>query len=249
MNRGDDAEVGAGAPERPEQVGVLVAAGGADLAVGGDDLDLLEVVDRPAEAARQVAEAAAERQAGDADLGDEAEHGRQPVLLRLPVDVAAAGSPGPTCAASRSGSTVTLAHPRHVERQAAVGERGAGDVVAAAPDAEQQAVLAREADGRGDVAGRCGWTTSAGLVAIMPFQTARRRPSPRRPPGGASRRGARQVVELARRQRGAAVASRDVDGAPPHAALPVAAVPRGRSKRAHERLRRVRPAGRRRSPR
>ena len=84
---GDDAEVAAAAAERPEQVGVLVAVGGADLAVGGDDLDLLEVVDRPAEAARQVAEPAAEGQAGDADLGDEAEHGRQPVLLRRPVDV------------------------------------------------------------------------------------------------------------------------------------------------------------------
>ena len=65
-----------------------------DLAVGGDDLDLLEVVDRPAEAARQVAEAAAEREAGDADLGDEAEHGRQPVLLRRPVDVLEQ-APGP----------------------------------------------------------------------------------------------------------------------------------------------------------
>ncbi|MGH9183784.1 MAG: hypothetical protein ACRDZ9_08290 [Acidimicrobiales bacterium] len=39
---GDDAEVAATAAKRPEQVGVLVAVGGADLAVGGDHLDPLE---------------------------------------------------------------------------------------------------------------------------------------------------------------------------------------------------------------
>ena len=95
MKRRDDAEVGAGAADRPEQVGVLVAVRRARIAaVGGDDLDRHQVVDRPAEAAGEVAEAAAERQAGDADLGEEAEHGGEPVLLRRPVDVAqqAAGS-------------------------------------------------------------------------------------------------------------------------------------------------------------
>ena len=73
---GDDAEPRAGAAQRPEQVGVLVAARPADLPVGGDDLDLEQVVDRPAEAAREVAEPAAERQAGDADLREEAERRR-----------------------------------------------------------------------------------------------------------------------------------------------------------------------------
>lgn len=54
----DHTEVGASAAQRPEQVGVLVAVGDADLTVSGDDLDLLEVVDRPPEAAGQVAKAA-----------------------------------------------------------------------------------------------------------------------------------------------------------------------------------------------
>lgn len=83
----DDAEVAAAAPDRPEEVVVLLAVGDADLAVRGDDLDLLEVIDRPAEPPREVTEAAAKRQSRDADLGDEAEHGCEPVLLRRPVDV------------------------------------------------------------------------------------------------------------------------------------------------------------------
>jgi hypothetical protein len=74
--RCDDAEVGAGAPPSPEQVGVLVAAGAPHAALGGHQLDLEQVVDRPPEPARQIAKAASERQAGDADLGDEAQRRR-----------------------------------------------------------------------------------------------------------------------------------------------------------------------------
>lgn len=84
---GDDTEVGARAADRPEQLGVLVAAGAEDRAVCGDDLDRLQVVDGPTEPAREVAQAAAEGQAGHAGLGDEAEHGGQAVLLCRPVDV------------------------------------------------------------------------------------------------------------------------------------------------------------------
>jgi hypothetical protein len=54
---GNHAEVAASAPERPEQVGILTASGDADLTVRGDYLHFLEVVDRPPEPTRQVAEA------------------------------------------------------------------------------------------------------------------------------------------------------------------------------------------------
>ena len=90
--RGDDAEVGAGPANGPEQVFVLVAARAPDAAVGGDDLDLEQVVDRPAEAAREVAEAAAEGETGHADLGEEAERGGEAVTLGRAVDVARGGS-------------------------------------------------------------------------------------------------------------------------------------------------------------
>ena len=60
----------------------------SDLAVGGDEIDRRDVVAGPAEAARQVAETAAERQPRAAGGRDEPEHGREPVQLRLAVDVA-----------------------------------------------------------------------------------------------------------------------------------------------------------------
>ena len=86
--RGDDAEVGAGAANRPEQLAVLVAAGAPCPPVGRDDLHLEQVVDRPAEPARQVAEAPAERQARHPDLRDEAQRRGQPMQLRLAVHLA-----------------------------------------------------------------------------------------------------------------------------------------------------------------
>ena len=49
-------------------------------------------------------------------------------------------------------------------------------------------MLAGEADRRGDVAAEVGWTTSAGTLATMPFQTRTRRPSPRRRRAAAGRR-------------------------------------------------------------
>ena len=126
-----------------------------------------------------------------------------------------AGSRAPTCASCAPGSTVTSRMPRHVERQAAVGERGAGDVVAAALDAEQQAVLAGELDGAATSSADAGWTTSAGVwrpsrsrsARLVPALVARRSSDPsRRRPGR----------RAARRQRGAsAVESCDVDARQP----------------------------------
>ena len=129
-------------------------AGAPDAAVGGDDLDLDQVVDRPPEAARQVAEAAAERQARHADLGDEPERRGEPVELGLAVDVAEQ-APGLHGRGPRLGVDAHPAQAGHVERQPAVGDRGAGDVVAAAAHRQREAALAGEAD-RGDDVGRPG---------------------------------------------------------------------------------------------
>ncbi len=147
---GDDAQVRAGAAHRPEEVGVLVAARPADPPVGRHDLDLEQVVDRPAEPARQIAEAAAQGEAGDSDLRDEAERGGKAVALGRAVDVAeqAAGADvgHPLVRVDRH-----TAHPRHVERHPGLGDRRARDVVAAALHAEERAVVAREPDRRRDV--------------------------------------------------------------------------------------------------
>ena len=74
-------------------------------------LYLVEVVDDPAEAAHQVTEAAAQSQAGHADLGAEPEHGRQAVPLCSTVDVLeqAAGSDMDQAGRCVDGD---VAHPR-----------------------------------------------------------------------------------------------------------------------------------------
>ncbi len=148
--RRDDADVRAGAAHGPEQVGVLIAARPADDAVGGDDLHRQEVVDGPAEAAAEVAEPAAEGEAADADLREEPEDRREAVLLRRPVHVAQQGA-----AADGRRPRVRvdghLPQTRQVERHGPRRERRAGDVVAAAAHAQEQALAARDLDHRCDV--------------------------------------------------------------------------------------------------
>ena len=87
FERGHDPEVAAAAAEGPEQVGVLVVAGGQDISVGGDDLDGQEVVDGEAVLAHEPADAAAERQPGDPGGGDDPAGGGQSVDGRRPVEL------------------------------------------------------------------------------------------------------------------------------------------------------------------
>ena len=132
----DDAEIAAAAAHRPEEILVLGATGSADLAVRGDDLDGFEIVDRPAESAREIAEAAAERESRNADLGDEAEHRRQAMRLSCRINVSQAASSADCCdPCIRIDRDV--AQLCHVEHDSVLGDRRAGDVVATALDAEQ----------------------------------------------------------------------------------------------------------------
>ena len=138
-------------PRSPQNRSVFSCFRGADhAAVGGDEIDGGQVVARPAEPPREVAEAAAERQPGAAGGGDEPEHRGQAVELRLAVHVAeqAAGL-GARHAPRRIDPDA--AHQRHVEHQPAVADGQSGDVVAAALDRQRQAVLARGVDARDDV--------------------------------------------------------------------------------------------------
>ncbi len=188
-------------------------------AVRGDDLDLLEVVRRPAEATRQVTQPAAERQAGDADLGGEGAQRRgQPVRLCRPVDVPEQ-APGADLREPRVRVDGDVAQARHVERQTALGDRGSGHVVAPALDAQQQPVVTRESDRRSDVGGRGRLEDKRGNLrdhavpdqhGIVPARVARAKH------GTLDSRV--QLVELLRRQPDeAAVESGDVDGARIHA--------------------------------
>ena len=121
--------------------------------VGGDDLDLGEVVDRPAEAAGQIAKAAPQGQAGHTGLGHEAEHGGQPVGLGCLVDLPEQTS-RPTWTTLASGSTATSRMRDRSRVRPPSAHGGSGDVVAPALDAEQQPVVPREPDRGGDVVGR-----------------------------------------------------------------------------------------------
>jgi hypothetical protein len=148
---GDDAEIAATAPNCPVQVGVLVTAGRPDLAVSGDDLDLLQVVGRPAEATREVTQPAAQRQAGDPDLrGEGAQRCRQSVGLCRPVDFLEQ-TPGADARELRVRVDGDLTYARHVESQAALDYRRSSHVVTPAFDAQRQAVVTRETDSRGNV--------------------------------------------------------------------------------------------------
>ena len=70
--RGDDAEVAAAAPERPEQVTVRAGTRGNKATVGQHDIGGDQVVDCQAEAAGEVADSAAERQSANPGGGHEA---------------------------------------------------------------------------------------------------------------------------------------------------------------------------------
>ena len=149
---GDDAEVAAAAADRPEQVGVAILAGDDDPAVGGDDLDRDEAVDRQAVLADEPADPATEREPGQADAGRVAERRREPVG-RGRDRVLAGGQPRLGPREASLGIDVETLHRRQVDDDAAVGRAVARDAVAARPDGELEVVVPGEGDAPGHVGG------------------------------------------------------------------------------------------------
>ena len=150
----DDAEVAAAAADRPEQVGVPLGVDLQHPAVGGHDLGRQELVDRHPVLADEEADAAAERDAADADRAGVAEAGGEPVRAGgggvLARGQAAAGPGG----AARE-VDVELAQAANVEHDAAVARGVAGGAVAAAADGQLGAAVTGERDDAGHV-GRVG---------------------------------------------------------------------------------------------
>ncbi len=151
--RGGDAEVApAAAAAGPEQVRVAVRVAGPDLAVGGDDLRLHQVVAGQPVGAGDHADAAAQGQPGDADgragaAGDGPVVGGQPVVeIDQPGARGHGGGPG-------SGVDLDRGHRGHVHDQAG-GGRPARVAVAAAAGRDRHAVVAGEGQAGGDVVGR-----------------------------------------------------------------------------------------------
>ena len=88
VEAGHHAEVAAAAAQPPEQIGVLASRSRGPPARRRSPRPSRHVVAGPAEAARQVAEPAAQREAGDAGRGDESQHRGEAVHLGLAVHVA-----------------------------------------------------------------------------------------------------------------------------------------------------------------
>ena len=86
IERGRDAEIAAAAAQAPEQILVLLRAGGDEFAVGGHQVDGAHVVAGEAEAAAEAAEAAAEREPAHAGVRHRAGRGRETVRQRLAIE-------------------------------------------------------------------------------------------------------------------------------------------------------------------
>src|SRR5262245_6373990 len=92
LERCDHAEVAPRAAYGPEQILVLVCARPPHLAVGGDDLDGQQAVDRESILPPKMADASVQGEAADARGGDHSARDCQAEELRLPVAVAPGGA-------------------------------------------------------------------------------------------------------------------------------------------------------------
>ena len=132
--------------------GCSVSLARTQLAVGRDDVGRDEIVDRQSELAGGPAEAAAERQAGDAGRRVDAGRCREAELLRLPVEIrqrrAGLDAGGPR-EPDRRGPTSSAKD----RSEPAVADRVAGDVVAAAAHRDEKLLVPRELDRLDDVGG------------------------------------------------------------------------------------------------
>src|SRR5436309_15585972 len=112
--RRDDAEIAPAPSERPKQFRMLLTARSEHAAVCRNDLDFQQVVDAPAETASEVAETAAEREAGHSRFGHESERCRESMELGFPVHVAQDAS-GLDARPPGLGIYEDRLHPGHVE--------------------------------------------------------------------------------------------------------------------------------------
>ncbi len=139
----------------------------ADLpAVGEHDVGLQQVVDRQAEGAREVPEAAAEREPADAGRRDDAAGGREAVLaggaVHLAPGAAAADANGP-----RLRVDLDVPERGEVDDDAVVDRAEAAAVVAAAADGERRSWSRANAIAARDVVGIAGRAISAGRRSII----------------------------------------------------------------------------------
>ena len=127
---------------RPEEIRVLVRARPHEIALGRDELDGAEAVDREAEARREPADPAAERQPGESGVRDGACRDGEPVCLRGLVELAEQKAGADACCPRRR-IDLDGPQPAHVDDEAVLGQRAAGHAVAARPHGQRQPVVPR----------------------------------------------------------------------------------------------------------
>src|SRR3989440_6065791 len=146
----DDAEVPAAAAESPEEVGVLLLARRDDIAVSRDHCGTEQVVERESVRRRQVPDAAAQRQAGNARVTEGSARRCESMALTGRVEVLperAAAAP------RRPGLRIDddLAHQTQVDDKTPVADAMTGDAVTAAAYGHRQTTFARELESRDDI--------------------------------------------------------------------------------------------------
>ena len=141
--RGDDPEVAAAAPDRPEQVAFPFRIGVDDRPVGEYDPRRNQVVDRQAAAAREMPDAAAEGQSSDAGRPDDPCGHGEAVLVRCGVDVAQQRT-SLHAHHPRRGVDRDVVHRRQIDDESVVDATQTGAVVTAAADRDPEAAVAGE---------------------------------------------------------------------------------------------------------
>ncbi len=135
-----DTEVPAATPDRPEQVRVVLLAGGDEFARRQHDLRRQKIVTGQTPLAVEPADAPAEGQTGDAGGRDHAARDSQAEDLRLPVDLSPGRAPlNAYCLVGRVDPDAV--HVAEVEHQPPVDGAVTGDVMPTGSDGEQHPVL------------------------------------------------------------------------------------------------------------
>src|SRR5690606_31479030 len=131
------------------------------------------VVERQAEAARDAAEAAAERETADARMRDGAGRRDEAVRHGLVVEIAEQAAARDVRDA-RGGVDAHAAQEREIDQQAVVAGRVARRAVPAALHGDEQVRIAREVDGELDVGGAARLHDQRGALVHLPVQHAAR---------------------------------------------------------------------------
>ena len=122
LERDDDAEIARAAAQAPEEVGVLGRRRGDEPAVGGDQIDREQIVDREAVLARQPARPRRRGQAGDARVRDLAAAGPARPCACVSRSTSPPERPGLRPRRPRLRVDPHSLHPRKVEDDPAVRE-------------------------------------------------------------------------------------------------------------------------------